>query len=84
MNRFLSCFLITVMMLGVLAGCETKPKREEFTFPDAEYDVNATDMAVVGDKIYYIREEKVYEIASDMPVFEDFPAQYISSNSRSE
>lgn len=80
MNRFLSCFLITVMMLGVLAGCETKPKREEYTFPDAEYDVNATDMAVVGDKIYYIREEKVYEIASDMPVFEEFPAQYISSN----
>ncbi len=82
MKRFLSCFLITVMMLGVLAGCETTPKREEYTFPDAEYDVNATDLAVVGDKIYYIREEKVYETSSDVVVFEEFPVQYISSNGK--
>jgi len=57
MKRFLSFVLITVMMLGVLVGCETTPKQvEEHTFPDAEYAVNATDMAVVGDKIYYISE----------------------------
>lgn len=81
MKRFLSFILITVMLLGVFSGCNTTPKQvEERTFPDAEYAVNATDMAVVGDKIYYIREEKVYETSSDAVVFEDFPAEYLASN----
>ncbi len=80
MKRFLSYLLITVMMLGVLAGCETTPKQvEEYTFPDAEYAVNATDMAVVGDKIYYISDEKVYETASDAVVFEEFPVSRIAA-----
>lgn len=80
MKRFLSFVLITVMMLGVLVGCETTPKQvEEHTFPDAEYAVNATDMAVVGDKIYYISDEKVYETASDAVVFEEFPASKIAA-----
>ena len=60
MKRFLSLILIAVMLLGIFVGCDTTPKQvEEHTFPDAEYAVNATDMAVVGDKIYYICEEKV-------------------------
>ncbi len=80
MKRFLSYLLITVMMLGVLAGCETTPKQvEEHTFPDAEYAVNATDMAVVRDKIYYISDEKVYETALDTVVFEEFPVSRIAA-----
>ena len=83
MKRFISFILITVMMLGVLAGCDTTPKQVgEHTFPDAEYAVNATDMAVVGDKIYYISGEKVYETASDAVVFEGFPAEFIASNGK--
>ena len=66
MKRLISFVLIGVMILGIFVGCEVTPKQvEEHTFPDAEYAVNAADMTVVGDKIYYIREEKVYEISSD-------------------
>ena len=81
MKRFLSLILIAVMMLGIFVGCDTTPKQvEEHTFPDAEYAVNATDLAVIGDKIYYICEEKVYETSSDVVVFEEFPAEYLASN----
>ena len=53
MKRLISFILTCVMMLGVFVGCDTAPKQvEEHTFPDAEYAVNAADMAVVGDKIY--------------------------------
>ncbi|MBR4960898.1 MAG: hypothetical protein IKY52_08385 [Clostridia bacterium] len=83
MKRMISYLLVTVIMLGVLVGCDTAPKEvEEHTFPDAEYAVNATDMAVVGDKIYYISDEKVYETASEAVVFEEFPAQFLASNGK--
>lgn len=83
MKRMISYLLVTVIMLGVLVGCDAAPKEvEEYTFPDAEYAVNATDMAVVGDKIYYISDEKVYETASDIVVFGEFPAQFLASNGK--
>jgi len=83
MKRFLSFILTCVMMLGALAGCDNTPEpAEEHTFPDAEYAVNATDIAVVEDKIYYISGEKVYETASDAIVFEEFPAEFIASNGK--
>lgn len=81
MKRFISYLLVTVMMLGVLVGCDTAPKQvEEYTFPDAEYAVNATDMAVVGDKIYYISGGAVYETETEEPYFSEFEAQYIASD----
>lgn len=72
-------YIILFCLLFVLVSCndEVTP---QYTFPDAEYAVNATDIAVVGDKIYYIREEKVYETTSDAVVFEEFPAEYLASN----
>ncbi|MBQ3255889.1 MAG: hypothetical protein IJA67_00535, partial [Oscillospiraceae bacterium] len=80
MKRLISLILVTVMMY-LLTGCDLKPKQpEQYTFPDAGYAVNATDMAVVGDKIYYISDEKVYEAGTDEPIFTEFPAQFLSSN----
>lgn len=83
MKRLLSFILTCVMMLGVLAGCETAPKQvDEYTFPDAEYAVNAADMAVVGDKIYYISDGAVYEIGEEEAYFSEFEAQYIASDGK--
>ena len=82
MKRLISLILVTVMMY-LLTGCDLKPKQpEQYTFPDAGYAVNATDMAVVGDKIYYISDEKVYEAGTDEPIFTEFPAQFLSSNGK--
>ena len=36
-------------------------------------------MAVVGDKIYYISDERVYETTSDSVVFEEFPVSRIAA-----
>ena len=72
-------YVILFCLLFVLVSCNDEVI-EQHTFPDAEYAVNATDMAVVGDKIYYISEEKVYEVASDEPVFTEFPAEFLASN----
>ncbi len=82
MKRLISLILVNVMMC-LLTGCDMTPKQpEQYTFPDAEYAVNATDMAVVGDRIYYIREEVVYEAGTDEPIFTEFPAQFLSSNGK--
>ena len=79
MKRLISLILVTVMMY-LLTGCDLKPKQpEQYTLPDAGYAVNATDMAVVGDKIYYISDEKVYETASEAVVFEEFPVSRIAA-----
>ncbi len=72
-------YILLFCFLFVLASCGTEEMPEEYTFPDAEYAVNATDMAVVGDKIYYISDEKVYEVASDAVVFEEFPVSRIAA-----
>ena len=72
-------YIILFCLLFILVSCNDEVTPQH-TFPDAEYAVNATDMAVVGDKIYYISEEKVYEVASDAVVFEEFPAEYLASN----
>ena len=66
-------YILLIGFLFVLVSCGTEEMPEEHTFPDTEYAVNATDMAVVGDKIYYISDEKVYETASEAVVFEEFP-----------
>ena len=73
-------YILLICFLFVLVSCGTEELPEEHTFPDDEYAVNATDMAVVGDRIYYISGEKVYETVSDTVVFEKFPAEFISSN----
>lgn len=72
-------YILLIGFLFVLVSCGTEELPEEHTFPDAEYAVNATDMAVVGDKIYYISDEKVYETASDAVVFEEFPVSRIAA-----
>ena len=72
-------YILLFILLFVLVSCDANEPLTEHTFPDAEYAVNATDMAVVGDKIYYIREEKVYEISSDAVVFEEFPVSRIAA-----
>ena len=71
-------YIILFCLLFVLVSCNDEVTPQH-TFPDAEYAVNATDMAVVGDKIYYISGEKVYETALDTPVFEDFPVSHIAA-----
>ncbi|MBR4960899.1 MAG: hypothetical protein IKY52_08390, partial [Clostridia bacterium] len=72
-------YILLFCLLFILVSCETDEVLQEFTFPDAEYAVNATDMAVVGDKIYYISEGKVYETASEAVVFEEFPVSRIAA-----
>ena len=72
-------YILLFCLLFILVSCETDEVLHEFSFPDVEYAVNATDMAVVGDKIYYISEEKVYETASETVVFEKFPVSRIAA-----
>ena len=72
-------YILLIGFLFVLVSCGTEELPEEHTFPDAEYAVNATDMAVVGGKIYYISGEKVYETASEAVVFEEFPVSRIAA-----
>ena len=72
-------YILLIGFLFVLVSCGTEEMPEEYTFPDAEYAVNATDMAVVGDKIYYISDERVYETTSDSVVFEEFPVSRIAA-----
>ena len=80
MKRFISFLLMIFLLISVFASCTVSSETSvEYTFPDAEYAVNAADMAVVGDKIYYISDEKVYETASPLPVFEEFPVIWIAA-----
>lgn len=72
-------YILLFVLLFVLVSCDANEPLPEHTFTDAEYAVNATDMAVVGDKIYYISEEKVYEVASETVVFEEFPVSRIAA-----
>lgn len=80
MKRFISFVLMIFLLISIFVSCTVSSETSvEYTFPDAEYTVNAADMAVVGDKIYYISDEKVYETASPLPVFEEFPVSRIAA-----
>lgn len=83
MKKAAALLLISILIITSFISCSKSEKRTipEHSFPDADYDISATDIAVVGDSIYTIADGSVFKAGETEPALAfDYDAEYITSD----
>ncbi len=86
MKKDAALLLISIFILTSLISCSRSEKHiiTEHSFPDADYDASAADIAVAGDTIYTVAGGSVFKAGETEPALTlDYEAEYIASDGAS-